>query len=179
WPPVISALTATYGDGRTAPPGPDHVPLTKQQRAWLLLVKPLTLAGGFALLSAPSSFARDAIERVLRDPITEALSRHLGQQVDIAVRIDPEPDTDPAPEPEAVPRSETTPPPPNGPAQSAPDPQPRAQNSRHRRPETIRAPMSGWSPRNRRHASPSTAPGPRISPRPAPIRWPVPTAMPD
>lgn len=127
WPTVISELTATYGDGRTAPPGPDHVPLTKQQRAWLLLVKPLTLAGGFALLSAPSSFARDAIERVLRDPITEALSRHLGQQVDIAVRIDPEPDTEREPEPEAVPRSETTPPPPRGPTESASAPQTRAQ----------------------------------------------------
>src|SRR5699024_936756 len=124
WPTVISELTATYGDGRTAPPGPDHVPLTKQQRAWLLLVKPLTLAGGFALLSAPSSFARDAIERGPRATITEALRRHLGQQIDIAVRIDPEPETARAPDPDAVPRSETTPPPPSAPVAPAPPREP-------------------------------------------------------
>ncbi|MGH3723803.1 MAG: chromosomal replication initiator protein DnaA [Mycobacterium sp.] len=62
-------------------------PLTPQQRAWLTLVKPLTLAEGFALLSVPSSFVQNEIERHLRGPIVEALSRRLGQNVELGVRI--------------------------------------------------------------------------------------------
>ncbi|WP_345602944.1 DnaA ATPase domain-containing protein, partial [Tomitella cavernea] len=65
----------------------------------MLLAKPITLAGGFALLSAPSSFARDAIERVLRQPISDALERHLGDPVEIAVRIDTALDDDRADRP--------------------------------------------------------------------------------
>ncbi|CPY38260.1 Chromosomal replication initiator protein DnaA [Mycobacteroides abscessus] len=62
-------------------------PLTPQQRAWLTLVKPLTMAEGFALLSVPSSFVQNEIERHLRGPIVEALSRRLGENVELGVRI--------------------------------------------------------------------------------------------
>lgn len=64
-------------------------PLTPQQRAWLKLVQPLTIAEGFALLSVPSSFVQNEIERHLRVPIIDALSHRLGQRVELGVRIDP------------------------------------------------------------------------------------------
>lgn len=68
--------------------GPDS-PLTPQQRAWLKLVQPLTIVEGFALLSVPSSFVQNEIERHLRTQIVEALSRRLGQRVELGVRIAP------------------------------------------------------------------------------------------
>lgn len=61
--------------------------LTPQQRAWLKLVKPLVITEGFALLSVPTSFVQNEIERHLREPIIEALSRQLGQRVELGVRI--------------------------------------------------------------------------------------------
>ena len=53
-------------------------PLSPQQRAFLRLTRPLGLLDGTALLAAPSEFAKDAIERILRRPISDALGRHLG-----------------------------------------------------------------------------------------------------
>ena len=73
-------------------------PLTPQQRAWLNLVKPLTIVEGFALLSVPSSFVQNEIERHLRTQITDALSRRLGQRVELGVRIAPASEDD-SPEP--------------------------------------------------------------------------------
>jgi chromosomal replication initiator protein len=61
--------------------------LTPQQRAWLKLVKPLVITEGFALLSVPTSFVQNEIERHLREPIISALSRQLGQRVELGVRI--------------------------------------------------------------------------------------------
>ena len=61
--------------------------LTPQQRAWLKLVRPLVITEGFALLSVPTSFVQNEIERHLRDPIVTALSRQLGQRVELGVRI--------------------------------------------------------------------------------------------
>ena len=61
--------------------------LTPQQRAWLKLVKPLVITEGFALLSVPTPFVQNEIERHLREPIIEALSRQLGQRVELGVRI--------------------------------------------------------------------------------------------
>ncbi len=71
-------------------------PLTPQQRAWLKLVQPLTIVEGFALLSVPSSFVQIEIERHLRTQIVEALSRRLGQPIELGVRIAPPvaPDSD-------------------------------------------------------------------------------------
>ncbi len=81
WPEVVAELTSATADG----PIPS---LTSAQKAWLGLVKPLTLAQGFALLSVPSSLAQEFIERDLREPILQSLGRHLGEQIEgLGVRI--------------------------------------------------------------------------------------------
>ena len=41
------------------------------------------------MLSVPSPFVQNEIERHLRAPIVDALSRHLGQRVELGVRIEP------------------------------------------------------------------------------------------
>lgn len=79
WRDVVAELTSDGSDGPK---------LTKAQKAWLALVRPLTYAQGFALLSVPSPLAQEAIERDLREPILRALNRHLGQKVEgLGVRI--------------------------------------------------------------------------------------------
>ncbi|WP_225725709.1 MULTISPECIES: chromosomal replication initiator protein DnaA [unclassified Nocardia] len=81
WPEVVAELTTGSPDG--AIPA-----VTRAQQAWLKLVKPLTVAQGFALLSVPSSLAQEAIERDLREPILRSLARRLGLQVEgLGVRI--------------------------------------------------------------------------------------------
>ena len=80
WNRVIGDLSGT-----SAGSGAPHVP---QQRAFLRLTRPLGLIDGTALLAAPSEFAKDAIERILRRPISDALGRHLGVTVNLAVVVD-------------------------------------------------------------------------------------------
>ncbi|EHK88815.1 chromosomal replication initiation protein [Saccharomonospora azurea SZMC 14600] len=90
------------------------------------MTRPIGLLDGTALLAAPSDFAKEAIERALREPITSALSRHLGREVSLAVKVDT---TESAPPPPPAPPSNPAPasPPPgrygSGPAapQSHPD----------------------------------------------------------
>jgi chromosomal replication initiator protein len=90
WNTVVAELNGETDDGSTHTNGdPSGAPLTPQQRAWLTLVKPLTIAEGFALLSVPSSFVQNEIERHLRTPIVDALSRRLGHRVELGVRIAP------------------------------------------------------------------------------------------
>ncbi|GKU35108.1 chromosomal replication initiator protein DnaA [Mycobacterium montefiorense] len=90
WNAVVSELNGDPDeDGGTGNRTALATPLTPQQRAWLNLVQPLTIVEGFALLSVPSSFVQNEIERHLRTPITDALSRRLGQQVQLGVRIAP------------------------------------------------------------------------------------------
>jgi chromosomal replication initiator protein len=95
WRSVVSELNGDAprpGEPTTSPGHPVSLldpPLTPQQRAWLKLVQPLTIAEGFALLSVPSSFVQNEIERHLRTPIIDALSRRLGQRVELGVRIEP------------------------------------------------------------------------------------------
>lgn len=62
--------------------------LSPQQRAWMRVTRPIGLLDGTALLAAPSDFAKEAIERALREPITSALSRRLGRDVSLAVKVD-------------------------------------------------------------------------------------------
>ena len=91
WNSVVSELngdTDTLTDSDLLPENP----LTPQQRAWLKLVRPLTIAEGFALLSVPSPFVQNEIERHLRAPIIDALSRRLGHRVELGVRIEPSAD---------------------------------------------------------------------------------------
>ncbi|MBP2475525.1 chromosomal replication initiator protein [Crossiella equi] len=77
--------------------------LSHQQRAWMRVTRPIGLLDGTALLAAPSDFAKDAIERVLREPITAALSRHLGRDVSLAVKVDSAPMSPAPPKPVAPP----------------------------------------------------------------------------
>ncbi len=78
WNNVVAELN---GDGAV------NGSLTPQQRAWLKLVRPLVITEGFALLSVPTPFVQNEIERHLREPIVTALSRQLGQRVELGVRI--------------------------------------------------------------------------------------------
>ncbi|MCO1581363.1 chromosomal replication initiator protein DnaA [Crossiella sp. SN42] len=77
--------------------------LSPQQRAWMRVTRPIGLLDGTALLAAPSDFAKDAIERALREPITAALSRHLGRDVSLAVKVDSAPLSPAPPKPVAPP----------------------------------------------------------------------------
>jgi len=95
---VWGSVVAELNGDTTVPAGSDAAdnPLTAQQRAWLKLVHPLTIAEGFALLSVPSPFVQNEIERHLRTPIVDALSRHLGQRVELGVRIEASTETETA-----------------------------------------------------------------------------------
>ncbi|QLL07465.1 chromosomal replication initiator protein DnaA [Mycobacterium vicinigordonae] len=84
WNAVVTELNGDSGNGSSP-----ATPLTPQQKAWLKLVRPLTIVEGFALLSVPSVFVQNEIERHLRNPITDALSRRLQQQIQLGVRIAP------------------------------------------------------------------------------------------
>ncbi len=95
WNNVVTELNGERGSANGT--------LTPQQRAWLKLVQPLVITEGFALLSVPTPFVQNEIERHLREPIIAALSRQLGQRVELGVRIaDPEPEAAPALAPVAV-----------------------------------------------------------------------------
>ena len=61
--------------------------LTSQQKAWLDLTHFVGVIGTNALLAAPTPFARDMIERSLREPLTSALSSHLQMPVSLAVTV--------------------------------------------------------------------------------------------
>ena len=79
WQQVVAELNSDSAIG--------HDPLTRQQKAWLSLVQPLTLVEGFALLAVPTPLVQEQIERNLRDTINTVLTRHLGHPVDLGVRI--------------------------------------------------------------------------------------------
>ncbi|GHF58002.1 chromosomal replication initiator protein [Amycolatopsis bartoniae] len=77
--------------------------LSPQQRAWMRVTRPIGLLDGTALLAAPSDFAKEAIERALREPITHALSRRLGRPVSLAVKVDTAEVPPPPPQPQYSP----------------------------------------------------------------------------
>jgi chromosomal replication initiator protein len=90
WNAVVSELNGdANADGLTTNSTTLITPLTPQQKAWLNLVRPLTIVEGFALLSVPNNFVQNEIERHLRTPITDALSRRLGHDIQLGVRIAP------------------------------------------------------------------------------------------
>jgi chromosomal replication initiator protein len=64
--------------------------LPAQHRAWMRLTKPLALVQDTAVLAAPNDFARDILDTKLRDVIVAALSRQLGQDVRVAVTVEPD-----------------------------------------------------------------------------------------
>jgi chromosomal replication initiator protein len=87
WNNVVAELNGDAEPNGTVNSDPGVPTLTPQQRAWLKLVQPLVITEGFALLSVPSPFVQNEIERHLREPIINALSRQLGQRVELGVRI--------------------------------------------------------------------------------------------
>jgi chromosomal replication initiator protein len=87
WNNVVAELNGDIDASGTVNGDPSLPTLTPQQRAWLKLVKPLVITEGFALLSVPTPFVQNEIERHLREPIITVLSRQLGQRVELGVRI--------------------------------------------------------------------------------------------
>ena len=87
WNNVVAELNGDTDTGEALNGDSTVTVLTPQQRAWLKLVQPLVITEGFALLSVPTPFVQNEIERHLREPIITALSRQLGQRVELGVRI--------------------------------------------------------------------------------------------
>ncbi|GGC64135.1 chromosomal replication initiator protein DnaA [Hoyosella rhizosphaerae] len=81
WTKVVEELVEGHGQA-----GQSQL-LSRKDRALLPLIKPLDFSNGFALLAAPTAFAKKAIESNLRHIVTETLSRHLGEPVELAVRV--------------------------------------------------------------------------------------------
>jgi chromosomal replication initiator protein len=75
---VWSAVSAELADASA---------LTRQQSAWMRLSQPVLSMPGTFIVAAPDKFARSAFESKLRVPISEALSRRLGQPTQIAVTL--------------------------------------------------------------------------------------------
>jgi chromosomal replication initiator protein len=104
---VWSAVTAELADTSA---------LTRQQQAWMRLTQPVLAVGGTFIIAAPDKFARSAFESKLRLPISEALSRRLGQPTQIAVTLQEKQvelpvvrdEAPPAPEPPAAPAADAT-----------------------------------------------------------------------
>lgn len=63
--------------------------VSAQQRAYLRLTRLRAIVEDTALLSVPDAFTRDVIESRLRPAITEALSRRLGREIQVAVTVRP------------------------------------------------------------------------------------------
>ena len=63
--------------------------VSQQRRAYLRLTQLRAIIDDTALLAVPDAFTRDVIESQLRPAITEALSRHLGRPVQVAVTVRP------------------------------------------------------------------------------------------
>jgi chromosomal replication initiator protein len=61
--------------------------VSQQRRAYLRLTQLLAIVEETALLAVPDAYTREVIETQLRQAITEALSRHLGRQVQVAVTV--------------------------------------------------------------------------------------------
>jgi chromosomal replication initiator protein len=70
--------------------------VSSQRRAYLRLTTLRAIVDDTALLAVPDAFTRDFIESQLRTSITEALSRHLGRTMQVAVTVRP-PDEAPKP----------------------------------------------------------------------------------
>jgi chromosomal replication initiator protein len=69
--------------------------VSAQQRAYLRLTRLRAIVEDTALLSVPDAFTRDVIESRLRPSITDALSRHLGRPIQVAVTVRPPDDASP------------------------------------------------------------------------------------
>lgn len=63
--------------------------LTPQQRAFMMLTRPLGLVEDTALIAAPNDFVKDVLETRLRPTVVAALSESLGREIRLAVTVDP------------------------------------------------------------------------------------------
>ncbi len=63
-----------------------------QKRAYLGLAVLLGVLGDTALLAVPDVYTRDVVESQLRTMITDALSRHIGRPMQVAVTVQAPPD---------------------------------------------------------------------------------------
>ncbi len=155
--------------------------LSPQQRAWMRVTRPIGLLDGTALLAAPSDFAKEAIERALREPITSALSRHLGREVSLAVKVDAAENTPAAPAQPSAPVAPAQPAPAHSPPESSPDspapvrdlppgPRPEATGSGRHRDDAHSGP---------RRSAPGTDEGPAYPAGGTPATGPAPTGHPD
>jgi chromosomal replication initiator protein len=66
--------------------GPD---LPGGQNAALSMTRPVAIVGTTALVSAPSEFVKETIDRHLRDPICRALSARLSKPIALGIVVDP------------------------------------------------------------------------------------------
>jgi chromosomal replication initiator protein len=73
--------------------------VSSQRRAYLRLTTLRAIVDDTALLGVPDAFTRDVIESQLRTAITEALSRHIGRAIQVAVTVRP---PEEAPKPSAL-----------------------------------------------------------------------------
>ncbi|AIT87985.1 chromosomal replication initiator protein DnaA [Corynebacterium ulcerans] len=81
WQEVTNELLSQSQD-------PDSgISITRQQSAYLRLVKPVAFVEGIAVLSVPHARAKKEIETTLGPVITEVLSRRLGRQYSLAVSV--------------------------------------------------------------------------------------------
>jgi len=67
----------------------DEMHIEPAQRAWLQLTRPLGLVENTALIATPNEFVKEQLETRLRSLITNALSRELGRNIQLAVTVDP------------------------------------------------------------------------------------------
>ena len=78
---------APYWEAALARLTEDELPA--QQRAFVTLTQPLGLVGDTALVAAPNDFTKDVLETRLRPIVVRALTATIGQEVRLAVTVDP------------------------------------------------------------------------------------------
>ncbi len=71
--------------------------LPPNQRAWLTASRPVTIHENTAIIAVADDFTRNQLEGRLRTRLEDSLTESLGQQVRIAVTVDPELDHSPVP----------------------------------------------------------------------------------
>jgi chromosomal replication initiator protein len=71
--------------------------LQPNQRAWLRASEPITLHGHTAIIAVPNDFTRHQLEGRLRAQLEDALSVRFGQEIRIAVTVNPALEDTPAP----------------------------------------------------------------------------------
>ena len=76
-----------YWEAALASLSEDELPA--QQRAFVSLTQPLGLVGDTALVATPNEFTKDVLETRLRPIVVRALTATIGQDVRLAVTVDP------------------------------------------------------------------------------------------